>query len=170
MAQPRQEFPGVPPGDLPSFSAEKGGMRGHCGGRRHWSLRFEPLMLKTWICLSITMHELVQKRIKFKLRIKLNHKYIHDSVANFFLSLFSCFQMMKELAKMNGAETQNLYLFQSISPLVIRKWEKTFCETYYLIWWGKACLKKTLAYLYSWVREHNYVIILGVGGVGVLQV
>ena len=77
---------------------------------------------------------------------------------------------MKELAKMNGAETQNLYLFQSISPLVIRKWEKTFCETYYLTWWGKACLKKTLAYLYSWVREHNYVIILGVGGVGVLQV
>ena len=28
VAQPRQEFPGVPPGDLPSFSAEKGGMRG----------------------------------------------------------------------------------------------------------------------------------------------
>ena len=88
----------------------------------------------------------------------------------FFLSLFSCFQMMKELAKMNGAEIQNLYLFQSISPLVIRKWEKIFCETYYLIWWGKACLKKTLAYLYSWVREHNYVIILGVGGVGLLAI
>ena len=111
------------------------------------------------------MPELVQKRIKFKLRIKLNHKY-STVLLTFFLSLFSCFQMMKELAKMNGAEIQNLYLFQSISPLVIRKWEKIFCETYYLIWWGTACIKKTLAYLYSWVIKHNYVIILGVGGSG----
>ena len=111
------------------------------------------------------MPELVQKRIKFKLRIKVNHKYT-TVLLTFFLSLFSCFQMMKELAKMNGAEIQNLYLFQSISPLVIRKWEKTFCETYYLIWWGTACIKKTLANLYSWVIKHNYVIILGVGGSG----
>ena len=66
------------------------------------------------------MPELVQKRIKFKLRIKLNHKY-STVLLTFFLSLFSCFQMMKELAKMNGAEIQNLHLFQSISPLVIRK-------------------------------------------------
>ena len=115
------------------------------------------------------MPELVQKRIKFKLRIKVNHKYT-TVLLTFFLSLFSCFQMMKELAKMNGAEIQNLYLFQSISPLVIRKWEKIFCETYYLIWWGTACIKKTLAYLYSWVIKHNYVIILGVGGVGVLAI
>ena len=114
------------------------------------------------------MPELVQKRIKFKLRVKLNHKY-STVLLTFFLSLFSCFQMMKEQAKMNGAEIQNLYLFQSISTLVIRKWEKIFCETYYLIWWGKACLKKTLAYLYSWVREHDYVIILG-GEVGVLPI
>ena len=77
---------------------------------------------------------------------------------------------MRELAKMNGAEIQNLYLFQSISPLVIRKWEKIFCETYYLIWWGTNYLKKTLAYLYSWVRKHNYVIILRVGGVGVFHI
>ena len=111
------------------------------------------------------MPELVQKGIKFKLRIKLNHKY-STVLLTFFLSLFSCFQMMKELAKMNGAEIQNLYLFQSIRPLVIRKWEKIFCETYYLIWWGTACIKKTLAYLYSWVIKHNYVIILGVGGSG----
>ena len=95
-------------------------MRGHCGGRRHWSLHFEPLMLKTWICPSITIPELVEKRTKFKLRIKLNHKY-STVLLTFFLSLFSCFQTMKELAKMNGAEIQNLYLFQSISPLVIRK-------------------------------------------------
>ena len=115
------------------------------------------------------MPELVQKGTKFKLRIKLNHKY-STVLLTFFLSLFSCFQMMKELAKMNGAEIQNLYLFQSISPLVIRKWEKIFCETYYLIWWGTACIKKTLAYLYSWVIKHNYVIILGVGGVGVLAI
>ena len=115
------------------------------------------------------MPELVQKRTKFKLRIKLNHKY-SSMLLTFFLSLFSCFQMMKELAKMNGAEIQNLYLFQSISPLVIRKWEKIFCETCYLIWWGTACIKKTLAYLYSWVIKHNYVIILGVGGVGVLAI
>ena len=115
------------------------------------------------------MPELVQKRIKFKLRIKVNHKY-STVLLTFFLSLFSCFQMMKELAKMNGAEIQNLYLFQSIRPLVIRKWEKIFCETYYLIWWGTACIKKTLAYLYSWVIKHNYVIILGVGGVGVLPI
>ena len=115
------------------------------------------------------MPELVQKRTKFKLRIKLNHKY-STVLLTFFLSVFSCFQMMKELAKMNGAEIQNLYLFQSISPLVIRKWEKIFCETYYLIWWGTACIKKTLANLYSWVIKHNYVIILGVGGVGVLAI
>ena len=111
------------------------------------------------------MPELVQKGTKFKLRIKLNHKY-STVLLTFFLSLFSCFQMMKELAKMNGTEIQNLYLFQSISPLVIRKWEKTFCKTYYLIWWGTACPKKTLAYLYSWLIKHNYVIILGVGGSG----
>ena len=34
----------------------------------------------------------------------------------------------------------------------------------------KSLLKKTLAYLYSLVREHDYVIILGVGGVGVLTI
>ena len=165
MAQPHQEFPGVPARDIPSFSAEKGEMRGHCGERRHWSLRFEPLIsARALPCLKL----LVQKGTKFKLRIKLNHKY-STVLLTFFLSLFSCFQMMKELAKMNGAEIQNLYLFQSISPLVISKWEKIFCETYYLIWWVTACLKKTSAYLYSCIREHNYVIILG-EEVGVLAI
>ena len=106
------------------------------------------------------MPELVQKRIKFKLRVKLNHKY-STVLLTFFLSLFSCFQMMKEQAKMNGAEIQNLYLFQSISPLVIRKWEKIFCETYYLIWWGKACLKKNLSILIqlsqgTWLCNHPW--------------
>ena len=44
VAQPHQEFPGVPARDIPSFSAEKGEMSQHCGERRHWSLRFEPLI------------------------------------------------------------------------------------------------------------------------------
>ena len=146
------------------FFSRKRGNEGALWGEKALEFTFRT----PYICPSITMPELVQKRIKFKLRIKVNHKY-STVLLTFFLSLFSCFQMMKELAKMNGAEIQNLYLFQSISPLVIRKWEKIFCETYYLIWWGKACLKKTLAYLYSWVREHNYVIILG-GEVGVLPI
>ena len=151
------------------FLSRKRGNEGALWGEEALEFTFWTSYAKN---LDLPQHyhaELVQKRIKFKLRIKLNHKYSTE-LLTFFLSLFSCFQIMRELAKMNGAEIQNLYLFQSISPLVIRKWEKIFCETYYLIWWGTNYLKKTLAYLYSWVRKHNYVIILRVGGVGVFPI